>query len=68
MDVGDRRWKSADIWDALEAGDLGEDKDIYLWRKDTCAARPPKDDAIVLNSTCLILGTMEGSVGSTCTM
>ena len=28
----------------------------YLWRADTLEERPPKEDAIVLNSTCLISG------------
>lgn len=30
--------------------------DIHLWSADTLAARPPNDEAMVLNSTCLISG------------
>ena len=36
----------------------------YLWRAETFAERPPKEDAIVLNSTCLISGFASSFDGS----
>lgn len=41
-----------------------ENGDVYLWRAETLAARPPKEEAMVLNSTCLISGFADGLEGS----
>lgn len=39
--------------------------EVYLWRRETWEERPPNEDAMVLNSTCLISGFGEGLDGST---
>lgn len=40
----------------------------YEWSLETLVERPPKEDAMVLNSTCLIVGFAVGSEGSLWTM
>lgn len=41
---------------------------IYPCKAETLVERPPKDDAIVLNSTCLISGFGSEDLGSMCIM
>lgn len=41
---------------------------VYLWSRETWEERPPNEEAMVLNSTCLISGFDEGLDGSTWTM
>lgn len=40
----------------------------YLWRAETLVERPPKEEAIVLNSTCLMTALASRSDGSLWTM
>jgi len=40
----------------------------YLCIADTLVDKPPKDEAIVLNSTCLMVAVVDESDGSTWTM
>ena len=45
-----------------------QSKTSYLCKLETLAARPPKEEAIVLNSICLICGRVCGSDKSLCTI